>query len=139
LFDREVTDEVGGEGPLRGVLTALEGAGTEAVAVVTVDMPGVGREQVEWVVGQLGDSEGVMCAREAGRVEPFPLVVRKRVRPVVERRLGEGRRSVHALRDVAGVRVVAAPVEWGERVWVNLNRREDLRAWDEGDPGQVQR
>jgi molybdopterin-guanine dinucleotide biosynthesis protein A len=46
LFDGEVTDAVTGEGPLRGVLTALEGAGTDVVAVVSVDMPGVGRAQV---------------------------------------------------------------------------------------------
>src|SRR5256885_5263746 len=48
-FDREVVDPVAGLGPLRGVLTALENATTEIVVVATVDMPGVGREQLLWV------------------------------------------------------------------------------------------
>jgi len=136
LFDREVTDAVKGEGPLRGVLTALDGAETEVVALVTVDMPGVGREHVEWLAGQLGDGAGVMMSRVVEgveRVEPFPCVFRKGVRASVARRLGEGRRSVHSLGEEAGVKVVPAPVAWRERVWVNLNFPEDLEGFEGGD------
>ena len=136
LFDREVTDAVRGEGPLRGVLTALDGAETEVVALVTVDMPGVGREHVEWLAGQLGDDAGVMMSRVVEgveRVEPFPCVFRKGVRASVERRLGEGRRSVHSLGEEARVKIVPAPLAWGERVWVNLNFPEDLEGFAGGD------
>src|SRR5512133_394747 len=41
LYDAEVVDSVAGEGPLRGLLTALSYATTERVVVVTVDMPGL--------------------------------------------------------------------------------------------------
>src|SRR5690349_21350151 len=50
LFDREVVDPVAGQGPLRGVLTALEQASSDVVAVATVDMPGVGGEQILWLL-----------------------------------------------------------------------------------------
>lgn len=133
-FAAEVTDERAGEGPLRGVLTALACATTEVVAVVTVDMPGVGAAEVEWLVGRL-DGVAVMCSRAvdgAERVEPFPLVIRAAAREVIERRLAAGNRSVYSLRDEAGVRVVPAPREWAQRVWANLNRPEDLEAFDRG-------
>src|SRR5215212_4639921 len=45
LFDTEVVDSVAGEGPLRGLITALSYATSERIIAVTVDMPGVGLEQ----------------------------------------------------------------------------------------------
>src|SRR5262249_18304154 len=65
-FEREVTDAVAGEGPLRGVLTALDHIETEAAIVVTVDMPNVTREQLRWLQTQLtAESLGVMLQRNA--------------------------------------------------------------------------
>jgi molybdopterin-guanine dinucleotide biosynthesis protein A len=51
---------------------------------------------------------------------------------VIGRRLAAGNRSVYSLREEAGVRVVAAPADWGEGVWANLNRPEDLQAFARG-------
>jgi molybdopterin-guanine dinucleotide biosynthesis protein A len=130
-FSAEVTDPREGEGPLRGVLTALERATTDVVAVVTVDMPGIRAGEVEWLMGRLA-GVAVMGAREVDgveRVEPFPLVVRTSAREMIARRLGAGLRSVYALREEAGVRVVTTPAEWPARVWANLNRPEDLEAF----------
>src|SRR5688572_21426156 len=53
LFGREFVDPVAGLGPLRGVMTALEQAETDVVIVATVDMPGVGGEQLRWLVKEL--------------------------------------------------------------------------------------
>lgn len=131
-FGAEVTDERAGEGPLRGVLTALGRATTEIVVVVTVDMPGVGAAEVEWLIRQL-DGIAVMCSRSVGgeeSVEPFPLVIRTAAREVIARRLAAGNRSVYSLRDEAGVRIVPAPAEWDAGVWANLNRPEDLEAFE---------
>src|SRR5438105_10503881 len=52
-FGCEVVDPVAGQGPLRGVLTALESTRTETIVVATVDMPEIGLAQLEWLVGQL--------------------------------------------------------------------------------------
>jgi molybdenum cofactor guanylyltransferase len=133
-FGAEVTDVRPGEGPLRGVLTALEHATTDVVAVVTVDMPGVGPAEVGWLIQRL-DAVAVMCSRDVGgaaSVEPFPLVIRTAARDAVSRRLGAGNRSVYSLREEVGVRVVPAPAGWPARVWTNLNRPEDLEAFGRG-------
>src|SRR5262245_51915629 len=56
-FDHEAVDAVGGEGPLRGILTALEfeplqPAG-DPVVFVPLDMLGMQHEPVRWLAEQL--------------------------------------------------------------------------------------
>lgn len=131
-FDSEAVDPVADEGPLRGLLTALQACATERLAVTTVDMPGLTRPQFEWLAGQLGQSLGVMCDRLDGserQVEPFPLVLRQSAIETVERRLATRRRSVHGLADEPGIMVRLAPADWPRRVWVNLNTPSDLAAF----------
>ena len=132
LFDAEVVDAVPGEGPLRGMLTALEHATTETVVAVTVDMPGLA---LEHLLGLL--RAGTMYSRRAdGRevIEPFPCVIRQEMRTAIALRLSEGRRSVNALVEEPGVILVPAPAEWPARVWTNLNYPEDLRAFLDSNP-----
>jgi molybdenum cofactor guanylyltransferase len=132
-FDREVGDAIAGEGPLRGVLSALDHIETEAAIVVTVDMPGVTYEQLQWLEMQLtAESPGVMLRRGAGGrelIEPFPLVVRAAAAPVIRERLALGERSVHRLADVAGFNVLPAPDTWPASTWVNLNEPADYEAF----------
>jgi molybdopterin-guanine dinucleotide biosynthesis protein A len=135
LFDAEATDPVPDEGPLRGVLTALEHATTPVVAVTTVDMPGVTAAQFRWLSERL-QGLAVMCScgtvDEKGRVEPFPSVFDvARAKEVVSRRLARGQRSVQALRDEPGVSVFPAPAAWPAEVWANLNHPADLDAFEQ--------
>lgn len=124
-FDREVLDEVAGQGPLRGVLTALDACRTERLFVTTVDMPNVGPEQARWLLDQLDDHAGVMC-RAGNQVEPFPLLLRRTTRDVIRDMMNAGERSVRSLS--RSVCTVASP-EWSEDVWTNLNHPDDLCIW----------
>ncbi|HSV12756.1 MAG TPA: molybdenum cofactor guanylyltransferase [Tepidisphaeraceae bacterium] len=137
LFDREVTDAVGDEGPFRGVLTAIEHAGTSIIAIVTVDMPGVTTPQMSWLVQQLPrDSMGVMMKRRIGsdeQVEPFPLVLRASARSLLSELLQRGERSVWRLRQCAGFSVIDAPTDWPEHTWMNLNAPADYNAFVEDE------
>jgi len=130
-FDVEVTDAVADQGPLRGVLTALENARTELLALVTVDMPAVTAEMVERLIAEVRGDEramGAMFSRaiEGGtQIEPFPCVLRRGIRDLIARWIEGGKRSVHGLAD-EGVKVVRTVDEWGEGVWRNLNFPGDL-------------
>jgi len=133
LFVREVVDPVAGQGPLRGVMTALEQAATEVVVVATVDMPGVGGAQLRWLVEALGqrpDLLGVMARRgERGEeVEPFPSAFRRKAGDVIARALAEGNLSVQRLCGRPEFLTLPAPREWAEEVWRNLNFPDDLAA-----------
>src|SRR5687768_6739433 len=52
-FEREVSDAVGGQGPLRGVATALAAARTPIIVVATCDMPCVSAQQFRWLAEAL--------------------------------------------------------------------------------------
>jgi molybdenum cofactor guanylyltransferase len=134
-FDREAADPKAGGGPLRGVLTALEHAATPVIAVLTVDMPEVGPEQVRCLLDALqGDPNGlgVMFRRAMPggmQIEPFPSVYRSGARDRIEARLKSARRSVHGLLQETGFFSVDAPAQWLQSVWTNLNSPDDLRAY----------
>ena len=135
-FTAEAVDPVAGRGPLQGVLTALESATTDITVVVTVDMPGVGVEQLHRLLRHLtADPQwlGVMFtqAGESGeQLEPFPSAFRKTARAILQNRLNEGTGSVQGLAKLNGFATAASPQEWAEDVWTNLNRPADLERWE---------
>ncbi len=135
--DAVVADAVAGEGPLRGVLTAVDLATTEMVVAVPIDMVRLGGEQVRWVA-QHGMELGAACLMlrrtEGGlvRIEPFPGFYMRPIAGMMRARLGAGRRSLMGLTEENGVRVVDAPGEWGSDVWMNVNTLRDATAMDAG-------
>jgi len=132
-FGREVVDPVTGEGPLRGVLTALEAAETSRVVVVTVDMPGVTREVLHHLLAAMrGPSLGAMCERKTDQgpqIEPFPTALSRGAAEIVRDALAAGRRSVWSMTKDPRFAVIPAPPEWTPLVWANLNRADDVAAF----------
>jgi molybdopterin-guanine dinucleotide biosynthesis protein A len=130
LFGREVGDPVAGSGPLRGIVTALESAGSPLVVLATCDMPLIAREQLEWVVARLREDShklGVMTRRGGGEVEPFPTALRSSALEVLAQRLEEGFRSLRPLATLDGFEAIDVPREWPQEVWTNLNEPRDLQ------------
>jgi len=133
-FSIEATDPEA-QGPLRGILTALENLTTPLVVVLTVDMPGVRIAQVRWLMGQMiaqPQGLGFMCRRmnnSSDRVEPFPSIYRREAKAEIAQRLTNGKRSVRGLLESSNFVAVTAPPQWEPRVWVNLNRPEELDAY----------
>jgi molybdopterin-guanine dinucleotide biosynthesis protein A len=133
-FSREVVDPVAGQGPLRGVLTALEASQTSAVLVATVDMPEVGPEQLKWLVAAWDGWNypwGIMAHRrgDPNRIEPFPCIVHAAAADLIRERLRMGEPSVRSLARLPSFGLLECPVQWPDRVWTNLNRPEDFAAW----------
>lgn len=139
-FSREVIDPIAGEGPLRGLLTALDALSTSLLLVVTVDMPAVRKEQLLWLIDELKRRPqrlGLMTSRQdaAGEriIEPFPSVFRDTARPVIQSRVSDGECSVHRLREDDRFEVLEAPPQWAfAGIWANLNSPADLAAFEKG-------
>ena len=126
-FDREVSDTVAGEGPLRGVLTALGAMTSDVLVVVAVDMPLIGREDLSWFVQELEVDtclHGLMAQNSEGAIEPLPCALRKDAIEIVTLRLASGRRSLHGLVDDPRVRVVDGST-LSPRVWANANTPQE--------------
>ena len=136
LFGREAVDPSFGQGPLRGILTAIENAQPPSLVAVAVDMPFVERDQLIWLASELrGRPEALAIMTLQGhagaaQLQPFPSAFRVEAAASVRRLLEANRRSLHALLDCHGVVAVAAPAAWDARTWTNLNSPGDLDAVD---------
>jgi molybdopterin-guanine dinucleotide biosynthesis protein A len=142
-FTREVVDPSPGEGPLRGLLTALENSPAPWVVVTAVDMPLVRREQLDWLAAALKKnrsgtvSSGVMLyqAGPNGRqLQPFPSAFHVDAAPLVRRLLDSHRRALHALRDDPTIANLDAPPDWPADSWTNVNAPSDLTSYERKYP-----
>ena len=131
-FDREVVDPVPDQGPLRGILTALENLKTPMLLVATVDMPGIQTAQLIWLLDEMrksADRLGLMLRRSAhvATVEPFPSIFCADARETISRRIQAGKLSVQKLIEENGFETIPAPASWDSRTWANLNVPADLK------------
>lgn len=138
-FDREITDPVPDQGPLRGILTALDHLQTPLLLVATVDMPGIEVSQLHWVLDEMRKSPdllGLMLRRSAETmaIEPFPSAFRAGAREIITRRIQTGNLSVQKLVEEKGFEVVPAPPAWDSRTWMNLNVPADLTNFTDSMP-----
>ena len=136
LFTNEATDAVAGEGPLRGILTALEHASTDELVILPLDMPNITPASLAWLAARLRDhpaAAAVMveqpgCPR--GRVEPLPAGFRaSTAQTLVRARLGDKQLALHRLTESANVVVLPASSDWPDDFWVNLNTPSELAAY----------
>src|SRR5690348_11805056 len=58
MFGVVARDGAAGEGPVRGVLTAIEACGARGVVVVPVDMPTIGARELGWVAERWRERPG---------------------------------------------------------------------------------
>ena len=127
-FTRECVDRASGQGPLRGVLTALENAPTSRVLIAAVDMPMIERRHLDVLVDHIGEARALMPARRVdGRrqVEPFPSIFHVDGIDTIRARLAHDERSVARLCD-ADKRFATMDVNWEPTAWLNLNHPSDL-------------
>src|SRR5687768_16637019 len=59
-FTSELLDPAAGQGPLRGLLTALEGSPVPYVVTTAVDMPLMRHDCLAWLAGSLKSRPGVL-------------------------------------------------------------------------------
>jgi molybdopterin-guanine dinucleotide biosynthesis protein A len=140
-FSFEVSDPVADQGPMRGVLTALQHSVTDQVVVSAVDMPSTGSEIFSWLARELSarpHADAVMIERKWQGdhiVEPLPAAFRKSAQTLLEQRLAEGKRSLYPLAHSPGVEVLLAADNWIPELWTNLNSPGDLAKWKPAPSG----
>ena len=134
-FDREVADPIAGWGPMRGILTALETAQSDYVVISTVDMPGIGHEQLTWLVEQMQNHPGALglMLRCKASIEPFPNIFRRDAAGLLREQLTAEQRSVHRLASDPCMVLLDAPATWPDSVWINLNYPGDIKAYERNE------
>jgi molybdopterin-guanine dinucleotide biosynthesis protein A len=120
---------------------ALAPQASEWVAVLAVDMPGIGPEWFRRLQTQCGPGVGAMV-RHAEACEPLAAIYPREALSEVTRRLGRGEGSLQAL--------AAALLGMGQLVWVtaepadlaaarSINTRADHSYWKTTDPETLTR
>ena len=122
---QEVADTGPGEGPLRGLLAALEAAETPWLCVLACDMPGASAATLERLLARAAGDDLDVCLAEVERgSQPLFGVYHTRVARCVRAALERGERRLVAFH--GGLRVATVPL--GERAAEarNLNTPEEF-------------
>jgi molybdenum cofactor guanylyltransferase len=129
-FDREVSDPAPGEGPLRGIVTALQlCAPADIIVIATCDMPRVTTQMLTHLASALAADESILAVmtRRGRTIEPFPMAVRRASMNVLRQRLERGERSLQSLTTLPQFTLIEPPADWGPDVWTNLNDPADYQ------------
>lgn len=118
-----VEDRWPGEGPLGGILTALDHAGGRDVVVLACDTPLVSSDTVARLV-QAPDDAAVVVASDGDRFHPLVGRYSTRCAAALRERFDAGVRAMHAALD--GLDVVTIEIE--SRELQNVNRPADVES-----------
>ena len=122
LGKRVVPDEVAGEGPLMGIVTAMAAARHDTCFVTACDVPELPRDLLRRLLREARGADGAVPVSDGERYEPLFAVYHRRALPVARRLLARGVRKVLRLFDEADFRRVR--LERGEEL-TNVNTPED--------------
>ena len=103
-----IPDLYPGAGPLGAILTAFDHSSADWNLVAACDMPELSADFLRLLV-DAADGDAVVPIGPSGRLEPLCAVYHRRSRPVLERALGRGRRSVRAALEGLRTALVSVP------------------------------
>jgi len=123
-------DAIAGVGPLGGLLTALDVAGTPLVFCCPGDAPLMARDLVSRLTAALTPDIDAVYPHDGARGQPLFLLVRPIIRPVLERYLADGQRAVHGFLSTLRTTIIdAADIAGSFR---NINTPEELDELERG-------
>jgi len=125
-----VLDVYPGMGPLGGVHAGLRASFTNLTFFVPCDMPLFSSRSAEALYSGMNHAEAV-CFTNGGRLEPFPLLVRRNAIDSAALMLGRGNLAVHEF--ILNSRHNTVPAEYAgyaahPLMFFNCNKPEDLHA-----------
>jgi len=114
-----IPDRYPGEGPLGGILTALEHTRAEWNLVVACDMPFLSRA----LLRQICEIEGNVVPRVDGRTQPLHARYTKSVKAIVDERMARGELRMLDLLEELQPTYLDFPMQRG---FTNINTRLDI-------------
>jgi len=125
-FGCVIPDEIPEQGPLGGIVAALEQSAYEWNLFLGVDMPFVPEAALRTLLAAAGRKEMILLARAAGYVQPLCGVYSRRALPVLREELRARRLK---LKEAVAATGEVAYVDFPELDWFrNLNTPDDFRA-----------
>lgn len=119
------------KGPLGGICTALEEAGTPYVFAMACDMPQPDFALVERLWRVLDGAQVALCTH-GGKAEPLFAFYHKSCLPVFLRQLAEGNLRLRAGFSQLDVKTLDLPEAEAAAAFANLNTPQQLESWQKG-------
>lgn len=104
---RLATDEVGGQGPLAGILAGLAVASGEIALLLACDQPFVRPALLHLLVAQVAEAPAAIPVRD-GQTQPLCAAVRVEAAPLLREAYERGSRAAAAVADLPGARLLDA-------------------------------
>ena len=104
-----IPDLYPGTGPLGAILTAFDHTSADWNLVAACDMPELSGEFLRFLINAAADADAVVPVGPSGRPEPLCAVYHRRSRPMLERALERGVRSVSAALEDLRATLVSVP------------------------------
>lgn len=127
---KQIVDRVEDQGPLRGILTALENSNTAWVFITTVDMPDIDRSHIDWLMTQVSAASTGVLTRdpETGDLQPFPCLLHTSLKPEIERLFGTHHLAARGIATLPGVITPSSPPWFADAQRNNLNTAAEWTA-----------
>ncbi len=123
-----------GCGPMAGIHAALTAADCDALVTAPCDAPYYCAELAAYLRDQFDpEFDALVLLDHDGRAQPLSGVYSKSCLPVLEAHLRAGKLKMMWMLESMKLKKIALPEGLGERVFMNLNTMEELRAFQQSD------
>ena len=123
-----VYDEHRKTGPIEGIRRVLSCAAGEYVFICAADMPYVSKELVTYLSGYISSDYDCYVIADEDHIQPLCAIYSKRVLPVIEELISEGRYRLREIFSRVSTRYIPLEYTCFDRKTVrNINTREDLK------------
>ena len=122
-----IKDKVGGQGPLMGLVSALESSANQLNFVTACDIPYIDLKFVRRMLREAQDFDAVVPIRDDGQIEPLFAIYRKSVIPAINNALSAGGRKMSDFFDQCKVKYL--PLD--AKNFTNLNTIADYQKFKE--------
>lgn len=130
-----IADEVGGAGPIAGIVTCLRHSKTSLNLVLSCDMPLLDPVVFETLLKYTEGNTFVVPVDSGGRAEPLCAFYNKSCLEIAEKLVQQGTFRMTALFDQAPVRFISPddyPVSYNENWFANLNTLDEFNSINSG-------
>jgi molybdopterin-guanine dinucleotide biosynthesis protein A len=123
---KRIEDLIADKGPVGGLYTALKQSKTKLNLVLSVDVPMVSTELLEWLVQNHDDSYLITQVQANEKASPLIAVYDRALRILLEEHLAGNQLQLRALIDEVNHKTIEIPQKWIAHVQ-NINTDEDYK------------
>lgn len=114
------------KGPVGGIFTALSHSGTKQNIILSVDVPLISADIIEWLVANKDDEKVITQMRVGDKTSPLIAIYDKDVVSVFEEHLKRDQLKLRMVIDEIPHQTIEVPEKWSSLLQ-NINTKEDYQ------------